>query len=70
LPHLSTALLQIGALGLLWAAMYTFLVRHTPPTWIPRFLDTRVRRTRAASRWVAAGSLLVLLAGAAIRLHK
>jgi hypothetical protein len=61
----SMAAMQVGCLGLLWAAAYTVLARLTPIDLVPSMLHSRMRRTRAAVPYVAGISFLLLALGAA-----
>lgn len=60
----SIAAMQVGCLGILWAAAYIALIRITPVDLVPRVLHTRMRRTRAAVPYVAGVSFLLLMVGA------
>jgi hypothetical protein len=62
---MSVAAMQVGCLGLLWAAAYTALARHTPIDLVPSVLHARMRRTRSAVPLVAGCALLLLAWGAA-----
>lgn len=68
MPHMAATIIQIGASGLLWAAAFRGALLLTPGPWIPRCLDTRIRRTRSAAAWVGAASVALLLVGLLLRL--
>ncbi len=62
------AVLGMGTLGLLWAVAFRAALRVTPPELIPGFLHQRVRRTHAATRYVAAVAVGLLPLGAAMKI--